>query len=251
MGRLGHLGCGVVADLPGSKPFERPLVIGHRGAAGHATENTRTAFLKGLALGADGLECDIRATLDGHLVIFHDESLLRLAGLPERLNRLTLADIRKRVKVGEAEEHVLTLEELCAMPETQDAWLFIELKEPRLEAAAVEILQKYRDPRQTVLGSFRLDTVRQLSTDGYPLPLLLAENFGAFSSPARISHAGLQFAAVDPVRVAELHRRNVKVWSWTVNETDDIQRMIASRVDGIITDYPDRVIRELDRFIQS
>jgi len=228
-------------------PTERPLVIGHRGAAGHAVENSRAAFLKGLALGADGVECDVRATLDGELVVFHDESLLRLAGLPERLNRLTLADIRKRVKVGESEEPILTLAELCAMPELQDAWLFIELKEPRLEAAAVEILQKSRDPRKTILGSFQLETVRKLSEDGYPLPLLLAENFGALSSPARISHAGLQFAAVDPLRVAELHRRGIKVWSWTVNETDDIQRVIASRVDGVVTDYPDRVIRELER----
>lgn len=238
----------MVEDLANDAvPGTRPLVIGHRGAAGHEVENTRPAFLRGIALGADGVECDVRATLDGQLVIFHDESLLRLAGLPERLNHLTLGEIQKRVRLGESEETLLTLEELCQIPELDAAWLFIELKEPRLEAEAIRIVQKYRNASRTILGSFHLEAVRAIAATGYPLPLLLAENFGALSSPARISHAGLQCDAIDPLRVAELHRRQVKVWGWTVNESDDIKRVISCKVDGVISDYPDRVLRELDR----
>ncbi|HEY5791777.1 MAG TPA: glycerophosphodiester phosphodiesterase [Chthoniobacterales bacterium] len=234
------------SSIPGS-PVIRPLVIGHRGAAGHEVENTRVAFLKGLALGADGVECDVRATSDGKLVIFHDESLLRLAGLPERLNRLTLADLQKRVRLGESGEPILTLEELCSMPEVQNAWLFIELKEPRLEAEAIRIVQKTRDAQNTVLGSFRPETVRALTAVNFPLPLLLSETFAM--PPAGVQIAGLRHEALDPAKVTGLHRQQLQVWSWTVNETDDIQRMISCRVDGLITDYPDRAIRELNRLL--
>jgi glycerophosphoryl diester phosphodiesterase len=71
----------------------RPLVLGHRGASAHVVENTMAAFARAGADGADGVELDVRLTADGALVVFHDDDLRRLAERPERVDRLTLAEV--------------------------------------------------------------------------------------------------------------------------------------------------------------
>ena len=69
---------------------KRPLIIGHRGAKGLAPENTLPAFRAGIDAGADGVEFDVQRTVDGHLVVFHDDDLKRLAGVDGRIVKSTL-----------------------------------------------------------------------------------------------------------------------------------------------------------------
>ena len=76
-------------------PNTKPLIIGHRGAKGLAPENTLPAFRAGIAAGADGVEFDVQRTVDGHLVVFHDDDLKRLAGVDGRIVKSTLAMLRE------------------------------------------------------------------------------------------------------------------------------------------------------------
>ena len=100
------------------------LRIGHRGAAGHAPENTLAAIQKGIALGVDFVEVDVRRTADGVLVILHDETVNRTTNGKGRVDRLSLREI-KRLNAGNGES-IPTLEEVLTVVEGQ-AGLVVEL----------------------------------------------------------------------------------------------------------------------------
>ena len=128
-----------MTDDPSGKS---PLIIGHRGAKGLAPENTLPAFRAGMAAGADGVEFDVQRTVDGHLVVFHDDDLKRLAGVDGRIVKRTLAMLRE-LDVGRyagaqyAGEIIPTLDEvLDALPD--DCFLNIEAKRFRMRSDGLE-----------------------------------------------------------------------------------------------------------------
>ena len=72
----------------------KPLAIAHRGFSSDYPENTSLAFRKAIEAGADGFECDLRLTADGHVVVFHDDDLKRLCGRDGCIEKMNWADIR-------------------------------------------------------------------------------------------------------------------------------------------------------------
>src|SRR5215467_1491294 len=110
-----------------------PLIIGHRGASAVAPENTMAAFREATAVGADGIEFDVRLTGDGVPVVIHDSTLRRTGGLQHRVADLTSAEIAK-VDVGSwfaesfTDETVPSLAELFTLFDTNDSTLYLEMK---------------------------------------------------------------------------------------------------------------------------
>src|SRR5689334_19414752 len=110
-----------------------PLIIGHRGASAVAAENTIAAFGQALAVGADGIEFDVRLTRDRVPVVIHDSTLRRTGGLPDRVGDLTWAEISK-VDVGSwfaasfATETVPSLAELFTLFQSNNSTLYLEMK---------------------------------------------------------------------------------------------------------------------------
>src|SRR4026208_1258254 len=117
-----------------------PLIIGHRGASAVAPENTMAAFREALAVGADGIEFDVRLTRDSVPVVIHDSTLRRTGGLPHRIADLTSAEI-SRIDVGSwfaqkqgfppgtfANETVPSLAELFTLFQTNNSTLYLEMK---------------------------------------------------------------------------------------------------------------------------
>ena len=102
----------------------RPLVLAHRGASAQETENTLAAFRRAIALGADGVELDVQRCATGEVVVFHDDDLERLAGRPERVDRLSLSALREVRLAGGGE--IPTLAE--ALAACGDALVNIEIK---------------------------------------------------------------------------------------------------------------------------
>src|SRR5258708_37398531 len=80
----------------------RPLVVGHRGASARAPENSVEAFARARADGADGVELDVLRCGTGEVVVFHDDDLARLGGRPDRVDALSLADLRRVGLAGRA-----------------------------------------------------------------------------------------------------------------------------------------------------
>lgn len=238
---------------PGGKTM--PLRIGHRGAAGTHPENTLIAIQRALELGADGVEFDIHRTSDGHLVVIHDAFLNRTTNGTGLVMGSTLADL-KRLDAGSwkdpqfAGEQIPTLRELIrATP--NDCRLFLELKAgsiryPGIEEEILKVLVEEGARDRTQISSFDHHGLRKIHQldPGMSLGMLFTENLLDPVSMAKAIGAQAIHPAwewVTPELVESAHAANLKVNTWTCNLPMAIQMVKACGVDGIMSDYPDRL----------
>lgn len=263
-----------VVAQPTFAPSDGLLIIGHRGAAGLAPENTLAAFEAALEHGAQVLEMDVRRTRDGAVVVLHDSRVDRTTNGSGSVSGMTLAQLqaldagyRFTPDGGETYPYrgkgvtVPTLEQVVkAFPDT---YLLIELKEndPSLADAVISVLQSAHATSRVMLSSFHdavVERVRELAPEiptGYSqeevvhLVIMQRLGLGAFAKPT--GHA-LQvpewqgpLRVVDPGLTRLGRRKGLQVHVWTVNDEESMSRLIALDVDGIITDYPDRLQRVL------
>jgi glycerophosphoryl diester phosphodiesterase len=233
------------------------LKIAHRGASGTAPELTRSAFLRALELGADMIELDVRLTKDGYLVVIHDDELERTTTGTGLVREHTLAEL-KRLDAGAwfdqrfRGETILTLEEGIDIVGRR-ALLNIEIKSvPGMWSHAalktVAVLTHAGILGTTVISSFDmrvLEKVRELAPAARVGVLWLDPDFEeawrwAKELAAWSFHPWSEL--VQDEAVDESHRRGLRVLTWTVNEPEEINRMASMGVDGIISDYPERLL---------
>lgn len=225
------------------------LVIGHRGAAGHVAENTLGSMRRALALGADGVEFDVR----GHgaeLVVLHDATLERTTDGQGDYRALDFAALRAlRTANGEG---IPTLEEV--LPVVADCALVnVELKDPAAADAVVDALERWYAPRPAALARVLLSAFDPAATTRLGarrgrmrLGVLYAnETCDAALERARALGAHslhVPLAGLDPACVARAHAAALAVYVYTVNEPSEIARCHACGVDGVFSDFPDRVL---------
>lgn len=231
-----------------------PMKIGHRGAAGHAPENTLASFRRALEMGCAGIEFDVHRSRDGHLVVIHDPFLERTTNLKGIARDLTLAEIRTADagawRGAEFQgEQVPTLEEVIALTAPAGTRLFIEMKAGSLhysgiEADLVKLIGRLGCRDRVSISSFDhhgLRRVRELDPEVEigmlyecnPLdPIGMARAIGATAL-----HPSWHF--VTPELVQSAHRAGLAVYVWTVNQPEVVAMMRAAGVDGIMTDYPE------------
>jgi glycerophosphoryl diester phosphodiesterase len=230
--------------------------IGHRGGMGLAPENTLAAFRAGLAAGAVGVELDVQRTADGHLVVFHDDDLQRIARVSGRITTSTLAQLReldagRHFGMQFAGEPIPTLEQvIAALP----APTFINLEAKRhtlrsdgLEEDIADAIARHNLFERCVVSSFNPFILWRLGRmDGrIPLGLLYSPDMRLGLGrgwPRRF----LSLQALHPRHdlvtadmVSQARRLGLQVNTWTVNEPQEMRRLIDLGVDAIITDRPD------------
>lgn len=223
-------------------------VIGHRGAMGHAPENTLLSIEKALELGASWIEVDVQA-VDGRLVIFHDIRLERVTNGIGYVAEKRFSYLRS-LDAGEG-QIIPTLEEVFEQV-GQRAGINIELKGPKTAAPVAELIDlqlrkgRYRD--RILVSSFNHPELMAFKAicpnipigpliAGIPLEYAaFAQAMGAFSV-----HICLDFIHSEFVKDAR--QRDLQVFVYTVNHPEDIVRMLALGVDGVFTDFPERVAR--------
>lgn len=238
-----------------------PLVIAHRGASGVRPENTMAAFQLAADLGADLIETDTYLSADGHVVLMHDANVNRTTTGPYTgaITNLTLEQIRT-LDAGSWKspefrgEKVPTLEE--ALSELQgEAMFLVENKQTGIESHIARVIRDTGMERSVVFQSFDADSVkafRQLMPD-VPAALLFSdpkienEVDRAATLLSQALEAGAQVVAVNhgaisPGFVRYIQNRGLSVWTWTVNSENDMRRVLAAGVNGIITDYPERLL---------
>jgi glycerophosphoryl diester phosphodiesterase len=257
------------------------LILAHQGGDRLWPGNTLYAFERAAALGADVLELDIHASRDGHLVVIHDDTVDRITNGTGRVGDLTLAELQaldagyrwSPERTGSDFPYrgrgvgIPTLDEvLTAFP---DHRVNIEIKPPTPGVAGpLCALIRERGRAETVLvGSFHHAALREFRaacpevvTSASPREVLtfyvlhrafLARFYtpaaDAFQVPER--QGGLR--VVTPRFVADARAKNVDVHVWTVDDADDMERLIGYGVDGIITDRPDRLARVLGRPVDA
>ena len=224
----------------------RPLVFAHRGGAALASENTLAAFEHAAALGADGIELDVRASSDGHVVVHHDETLERTTALRGPLLART-ADELARANVPALAQVLRTCRDMRVIIE-------IKVNEPVFGRMVVEELRRADAVDRACIGGFRravLQAVRAeepaLATSAALEEVRLAlyrswlrwpvmhTPYGGYQIPER--HGATR--VVSRRFVADAHRAGLGVQVWTVNDEADARRLLGWGVDALITDRPD------------
>ena len=255
---------------------DRPLVIAHRGGAAQWPENTLYAFRNAIESGADALEFDVHATSDGKLVVIHDATVDRTTDGSGRVDGMTweaLQDLDAGyhwTQDGGASFPYrgmgLKVPSLAQVLSTlPDARMIIELK--AVSDAARErfsnAIGSSPNPERKVIASFQGESVKYIrdnnpgiatsSTAGEVLLfwVLNTARLGfAFVPEGETMQVPPSFRDLTMVNerfVSGAHRHNVDVYVWTINEEADMKRLIEHGVDGIITDYPDRLLTLLGR----
>lgn len=228
----------------------------HRGASAYYPENTMIAFEKAVDLGATGIETDVHMTKDGELVLIHDGNLKRTAGINELVKNLTLDEIKK-VDVGSwldpkyKNERILTLDEFLGWASQKNIYINLELKSavilyPGIEKKVVETVRAYGMTERIIISSFNhysLVDVKRIApeirvgvlyAEALYEPWLYAKYMGA-SALHPIHYA------VMPEFVSEAKKHGIVYNPYTVNEIRDMKRLIDCGVNGMITNYPDRL----------
>jgi len=222
----------------------RPLIIAHRGEPGRR-ENTVAGFLAGLRRGAEWIELDVHRTADGALVVHHDFDIAGRA-----IARLTLKQAKLRARRYKRIA-LPTLEEVLeAVPGR--VGLGIEIKAPGIGRAVRRALARHRALERALVSSFHWPTVRALADlrprvrTGILTCSRLLDPVGDLRR-ARAHALCQEHTLADRALVRAVHRAGFEIHVWTANQPADLRRMIRLGVDGIITDYPARLRRLLDK----
>ncbi|MBM4124352.1 MAG: hypothetical protein FJ246_05280 [Nitrospira sp.] len=221
------------------------LRIGHRGAAGYVTENTLASIAKAVELGADLVELDVLATRDGRLVVFHDRRLDRLTTGKGLVAETVWADLRRLTVTGG--HRIPTLEEAVAAAEGK-VGLMLELKAQGIADQLSDAMTRIGFAGPLIYASFfhdDLQRLRRLQPKAHTLALIVGRPVhpATFALDAKATHVGIAFETLDHPYVETLHAAGIKVFAFTVNDPTDIQRMAQLGVDGIVSDFPDRISR--------
>jgi len=233
----------------------RPLVIAHRGASGHLPENTLPAYELAIEQRADMIEIDLHRTRDGATVVAHDEDLSRLGGTGE-IAAATLAEVRALDAGGG--QRVPTLDEVLDRFGERIPFN-LELKRANsttyegLERAAVEAVRGRGLLERTLFSSFFdpvLERLRELAPEAR-LALLFSlrdperplERARAVAAEAINPWRGL----VKPELIEAAHAEGLAVYPFTVDDEQEMRSLLDLGVDGIFTNFPDRLRALLGR----
>lgn len=252
----------------------RPLVFAHRGGGGLFPENTLEAFKYSAEMGVDVLELDVHSTSDGTLVVMHDSRVDRTTNGSGKVNELTLAELKKldagylfSPDGGQTFPFrgkgitIPTLQEIFdALP---DKRFNVEPKQaaPSVVKPLCEIIRTRKMIDKVIVGSFRQEAIdefraecAEVATSATPsevsefLALYKVGLGETYTPPMQVLQiperlGALQIVTKDFVETAR--KLNLQVHVWTINEKDDMKRLLDDGVDGIMTDYPDRLLELL------
>ncbi len=241
---------------------DRVLNFAHQGASAAAPANTLAAFRLAAEMGADGVELDAQVCRDGEVVVIHDFTVDRTTDGQGAVRRMTLAQL-KELDAGRWFDPTFAGERIPTLQEVFDALghrllINVELKSlpgrsRGLEAEVVRLIEDHNLTYRIIVSSFNpfsLRTVRRLNPN-VPIALLYAPDQPVFLRRAWLamlaphSFRHPHHRLVDERLMAWAQQKDCRVNTWTVDEPDEMRRLLALGVDGIITNHPDRLVREL------
>jgi glycerophosphoryl diester phosphodiesterase len=269
----------LIAEPAGASPYFTPakfLVIAHRGGRSLGPESTLYTFQRAVDMGVDVLEMDLQMTRDGQLVVLHDATVDRTTNGTGPVQELTLAQV-KQLDAGyrwtpdqgrtfpfrDKGLKIPTLAEVfTAFADTRKN---IEIKGESTDIADAlcRAIREFSQQNCVLVACFRADELKRFrrrcpeiatscaareATVFFALARLGLES--VYTPPAQALQVPELYGdirVVTPQFVEAAHRRNMQVHVWTVNDTAPMQRLHDLGVDGIMTDYPDRLLRLLNR----
>lgn len=214
------------------------LKIGHRGAKGHAPENTLASFEKAMALGVDMIELDVRLSLDKIPMVIHDE----------RIDRTTS-------KTGLVTDYIAKELQHLGIPTLRDVFelvdnrcmINVELKTFSATQPVLDLIAKSTfDKSKILISSFDWNALQEVRFHNETLTIgVLTETdldlALAFAKFIKAYSIHPYYHLLTAEKVTKIKEKGFKIFPWTVNEPEDITFVQSLGVDGIITDFPERL----------
>lgn len=224
------------------------LNIGHRGAKGYEPENTLISFKKAIDLGANGVEFDVHVCKSGELIVHHDFTVHRTTNGTGAITDLTLSEL-KNFRIEDKFE-IPTLEEVLILFQKKHL-INIELKGSKTaklvcDSIAKQVQENKFDYTNFIVSSFQREELAEVLACNSKIPIGILtqasvkealEWADAFSAVAIHPH----FSLLTSENVALTQQKGYQIYTWTVNDSADIDRVKKLGVNGIITDFPDRI----------
>ena len=227
------------------------LNIAHRGASGNFPENTVCAFRAAIDAGAEMCELDVQLSRDGAIVVIHDETVERTTDGKGEVAELTLEELKRldagaKFKGGAVKgERIPTLDEVFSVTSGK-CGLNIELKAGGLEHQVAQIMQARNALADSIVSSFDWEYLKNIQQLHFNIRIgLLAEEkpvdlmMNAVAMRAHSINPRWDMVTSDLCKAA--HERGLKVYTWTVDADARMRALIACGVDGIMTNYPERL----------
>ena len=218
------------------------LKIGHRGAKGHVAENTLASFQKALDLKVEGVELDVHLSLDQKVMVIHDATIDRTTTSKGFVNQMNASELNE-FGIPTLEEVLVLINEKCIVN--------IEIKDSSATTFVLEILQKYTlekkwNSKLFQISSFDWDVLRVCYSENKTISLgVLTENSIEaaliFAKKIKANAINPHFKLLTCENVLVIHENGFKIFPWTVNQPKDITFVKSLKVDGIISDFPDRI----------
>jgi len=232
----------------------RALVVSHRTQKGSCPENTLAGIDAALAEGVDAIECDVRATADGVVVLMHDASLQRTTGDLRLLSEVTSVELASMVRVrdplgGLATQPVPTLAEALARVAGR-AILVIEVKDAGIEERVADAVRNAGAGEWCWIWAFDAEVAMACRAALPEVPAALnvgvgdqerLESICALAVREGFAGVSLDHHLVTAESVAAARRHALEVYTWTVNVPEDIERVLDAGVDAVCGDFPDRI----------
>ena len=241
-------------------PAAHPFVVAHRGASAERPEHTLAAYELALQEGADGVECDVRLTRDGHLVCVHDRRVDRTSSGTGLVSDMTLAEMRE-FDWGAGDNGPLTLDELVrlVLDWTRPVKVFVETKHPvrygsLVESKVLALLHRYgiasppsADLSRAVVMSFSAAAVWRIRRSAPMLPTVLLGDTsrylgGGAATTVGATAVGPSIATLreHPELVDRAAAQGRAMYCWTVDHYEDVEFCRDLGVGWIATNHPGR-----------
>jgi glycerophosphoryl diester phosphodiesterase len=222
----------------------KPLVIGHRGASSIALENSLAAFRAAAGQGADGVELDVHATIDGEIVVHHDPSVLGLPIAQARWRDLATAPLANG-------EPIPTLAQALDVLGTLKVFVEVKVLDPRWDDRLLTVLDRGPNPGGYAVHSFAFHVVRRLGQKRPSLPRGVLSEVETKNPKQTLEDAAAQTlwqerATLDEPLVKTVHDLGAAIIAWTVDNPGDMERLVSWGVDGLCTNHPERARRVVD-----
>jgi len=221
----------------------RILRIGHRGAAGHAPENTIASIRKGISLGVDFVELDVRSTRDGRLVLMHDALVDRTTDGTGPVSEMTWDELQL-LDAGNGELVPCVEDALAAA--NGHAGAILEAKTTGIGPALQRVVRASAFTGEAIYASFLHEEILEIrKLDPFARTMALMEcvpvSGASLACDANATLVGLSLNCATAEFIAVLHDAGLEVLLYTVNDSRVIQCAIEFGADGVISDYPERI----------
>ena len=225
--------------------------LAHRGASAYAPENTLAAFYKAIELRPSGIETDLRRTLDGHLVIFHDDDVKKKTDGNGPISSYKLKEL-KQLDAGSwfspvyKGERIITFEEFLIFFGRRDLDFAIELKDPDIEKQTLELINMYDVRNKITITSFHYDYLSEIRRLDNVIAIghlvkCIDEASINLTKDIHASQICPNATLLDSTQVSLARQSNLNIRAWKVTDLATMMKALELGVDGMTVNFPDKL----------